>query len=99
MNIPLWSLPYNTIVLYDYAQCVKAIILFLDTMVTSRCLVLIESAMLNCVSSFPLSKLTTDNVQLLLSILYIHLEKIPTLQCETVVSASLTLTIIFLNSP
>lgn len=49
----------------------------LDAVATTRCLLLLECAMLNCVLKFPLSEIPKCNAQLLLSMLYKHLEDIP----------------------
>ena len=52
----------------------------IDAVATTRGLLLLECAMLNCVLKFPLSEISEDNVQLLLSMLYKHLEDIPHLE-------------------
>lgn len=58
---------------------IQSIYHFLGTVTFRRSLLLVECCMLNCLSTFPVSEMNQDNINLLVTLLYSHLETIPNL--------------------
>ena len=55
------------------------VIYFLDSVVFSNSLLMIECCMLNCLSTFPVTEISQEKMNLLMTLLYTHLEAIPNL--------------------